>query len=78
MEPTLADSAVRAELIKYLCDELIAIKEALPWMREVYLIEAAYCLAAEVGWGDSDAELREVFRRVADCLTWPTPSAVQP
>ena len=40
-------------------------------------IDTAYDLADEVGRGDSDDELREVFRRVAECLTWLTPSAVQ-
>jgi hypothetical protein len=77
IKQTLADNAVHAELIEHCCDELIAIKEAVPASREVHLVEAAFCLAKESGWGDSDAELKAVFRRVAACLRWPVPAAVR-
>ena len=73
----LADNAVHAECIEYLCDELVAIKKEVPWVREEYLIEAAYGLAGEAGWGQDEAELRWLFRRVAACLRWPVPAVVR-
>jgi hypothetical protein len=73
---SLDDNAVRSECIESLCDDLLAIKEASPMLREVHLLEAAYRSALSLGWGENDSELKLIFRRVAACLRWPTPKEI--
>ncbi len=72
----LEDNAIRSECIESLCDDLLAMKEALPMLRESHLLAAAYRSAHELGWGENDSELKYVFRRVAACLRWPTPQEI--
>lgn len=73
----LDDNAVRNECIESLCDDLTAMKEALPMLRESHLLTAAYRSACELGWGENDSELKYIFRRVAACLRWPTPTEIR-
>ena len=73
---SLDDNAVRSECTESLCDDLFAIKEASPMLREVHLLEAAYRSALSLGWGENDSELKLIFRRVAACLRWPTPREI--
>jgi hypothetical protein len=72
----LDDNAVRTECVESLCDDLSAMKAALPMLRESHLLAAAYRSALELGWGENDSELKFIFRRVATCLRWPTPSEI--
>jgi hypothetical protein len=72
----LEENAVRTECIESLCDDLISIKSAVPMLREVHLVEAAYRSAAHLGWGEDEVELKLVFRRVAACLRWPIPEEI--
>lgn len=73
---TLDDNAVRSECIESLCDDLAAIKNAVPTLLEVHIVEAAYRSAKSLGWGENDLELRWIFRRVAACLRWPLPREI--
>jgi len=72
----LDDNAVQTELVESLCDDLAAIKRAVPVLLEEYLIQAAYESARAHGWGDDEGELKSIFRRVAACLRWPVPALV--
>lgn len=72
----LDDNAIRSECIESLCDDLTAIKEVAPMLQEVHLVEAAYRSARALGWGESDRELKLIFRRVAACLRWPLPREI--
>jgi hypothetical protein len=75
---SLDENAVRSECIESLCDDLAAIKEAAPMLREVHIVEAAYRSALSLGWGENDRELKWIFRRVASCLRWPLPREIAP
>ncbi len=75
-ERNLNDNAMRAELIESVCDDLAAIKRAVPVLLEEHLIQAAYESAKTSGWGDDENELKSIFRRVALCLRWPIPKEV--
>lgn len=70
------DNAVESELVESVCDDLSAIKGAMPVLLEEHLIQAAYESARAHGWGDDESELKSIFRRVATCLRWPVPAAV--
>lgn len=72
----LDDNAVQSELVESVCDDLTAIKQAVPCLLEEHLIQAAYESARSHGWGDDESELKSIFRRVAACLRWPVPPAV--
>jgi len=72
----LEDNAIRTECVESLCDDLLAMKERSPMLREVHLLAAAYRSALELGWGENDSELKFIFRRVAACLRWPAPSEI--
>lgn len=72
----LEDNAIRAECIESICDDLLAAKEAVPMLEEATLVAAAYRSALILGWGESDHELKWIFRRVAACLRWPLPSEI--
>jgi hypothetical protein len=76
-EHSLDDNAVRTELIESVCEDLAAIKRAVPVLPEAHLIQAAYESAQSLGWGENDVELKLIFRRVAVCLRWPMPSVVE-
>lgn len=73
---SLNDNAVRTELIESVCDDLTAIKKAVPVLLEEHLIAAAYQSARKLGWGEDERELKIIFRRVAACLRWPVPHEV--
>lgn len=75
-ERSLDDNAVQTELVESVCDDLAAIKRAVPVLLEEHLIQAAYESARDHGWGDDESELKLIFRRVAACLRWPVPPAV--
>jgi hypothetical protein len=70
---SLDDNAVRSECIESLCDDLLAVKAAVPMFEESSLVSAAYRSALVLGWGENDHELKWIFRRVAACLRWPLP-----
>ncbi len=72
----LDDNAVQSELVESVCDDLVAIKRAVPVLLEEHLIQAAYESARDHGWGEDESELKSIFRRVADCLRWPVPALV--
>jgi hypothetical protein len=72
----LEDNAIRAECIEGLCDDLLAAKAAVPMLEEATLVAAAYKSALRLGWGETDHELKWIFRRVASCLRWPLPSEI--
>lgn len=72
----LEDNAVRSEVIEALCDDLLAAKLAVPMLEEASLVAAAYRSALMLGWGESDHELKWIFRRVACCLRWPLPTEI--
>ena len=72
----LEDNAVRAECIESLCDDLLAAKAAVPMLEEANLVAAAYRSALLLGWGETDHELKWIFRRVAACLRWPLPQEI--
>jgi len=72
----LGDNAVQTELVESVCDDLTAIKLAVPVLLEEHLIQAAYESAKDHGWGEDECELKSIFRRVAACLRWPVPPAV--
>lgn len=69
----LDDNAVQTELAESVCDDLTAIKRAVPVLLEEHLIQAAYESARDHGWGDDESELKSIFHRVAACLRWPVP-----
>jgi|GEM_PF-5880452 len=73
---SLDDSAVQTELVESVCDDLAAIKRAVPVLLEQHLIQAAYESARDHGWGEDESELKSIFRRVAACLRWPVPPVV--
>ena len=70
------DKAVQSELVESVCDDLAAIKRAVPVLLEEHLIQTAYESAKAHGWGDDESELKSIFRRVAACLRWPIPALV--
>ena len=72
----LDDNAVQSELVESVCDDLAAIKRAVPVLLEEHLIQAAYESAKSHGWGEDESELKSIFRRVAACLRWPAPAVV--
>jgi hypothetical protein len=69
-------NAVQTECIEAICDDLAAVKEAVPTLLEVHIVEAAYRSAVKLGWGENDRELKWIFRRVASCLRWPLPGEI--
>lgn len=76
LEHTPNDNAVRTELVESICDELAAIKQAVPILLEEHLIAAAYQSAKKLGWGEDERDLKCIFRHVAVCLRWPVPREV--
>lgn len=74
-ERSLDDDAIHAELIECVCDDLAAIKRALPVLLEEHLIAAAYRSARSQGGGGRERAQID-FRRVAACLRWPAPAVV--
>jgi len=70
------DTAVQSELVESVCDDLAAIKRAVPVLLEEHLIQAAYESARSHGWGEDESELKSIFRWVAACLRWPVPAVV--
>jgi hypothetical protein len=75
-QKSLNDNAIRTELVESVCDDLAAIKRAVPVLIEEHLIAAAYQSARRLGWGEDESELKSIFRRVAICLRWPVPNEV--
>lgn len=72
----LDDKAEQTELVESGCDDLTAIKRAVPVLLEEHLIQAAYEFARDHGWGDDESELKSIFHRVAACLRWPVPTVL--
>ena len=75
-EQELNDNAVRSECIEAICDDLAAVRTAVPMLLEEYILAAAYRSALALGWGDNDTQLKWIFRRVAACLRWPIPQEI--
>jgi hypothetical protein len=69
-------NAIQTELVESVCDQLAAVKEAMPCLLEEHLVVAAYQSARSLGWGEDESELRDIFRRVAACLRCPVPYEV--
>lgn len=72
----LDDNAVQSGLAESVCDDLAAIKRAVPVLLEEHLIQAAYESARDHGWGDDESELKSIFHRVAACVRWPVPTVL--
>ena len=76
LKRNLNDNAVQSEFVESVCDDLAAIKRAVPVLLEEHLIQAAYESARSHGWSEDESELKSIFRRVATCLRWPVPAVV--